>query len=74
MALVTFYQIFNVLNETTLEFIHRTRIGDIVFEAGAPLHKGLVVGGIDFFRYFGNEMEITIEEDGTHSIERVYVS
>lgn len=73
MALETFYQIFRVVDKDTLEFIHRTKIGGLVYEQNAVIRRGLVIAGIDFFNFIGNNMEISNEADGTKVIERVYV-
>ena len=74
MALVTFYQIFKVINDTTLEFIYRTKVGDNTFDAGAPLSKGVIVAGIDFFNYIGHSMEVKDEPNDTKVIERIYAA
>jgi len=73
MPLVTFYQIFTVVDDKTLEFIHDTKIGGIEFNAGEKINKGIVIGGIDFFKYLGNEMEVTVEDNDTYVIDKVYV-
>lgn len=72
MALYTFYQIFKVIDDTTLEALHRTRIGNVTLEAGEAITRGTIVGGIDFFRYAGHEMEVDVERD-VYVIKKVYV-
>jgi hypothetical protein len=73
MALFTFYQIFRVVDADTLLFINNTRIGGSVYPANSILKRGLVIAGIDFFNFIGNNMEVTDGEDGTKTIEKVYV-
>lgn len=75
MALYTFYQIFKLLNQDTLELLNDTKIGGASLKKGDRITRGEIVGGLDFFRYIGNEMEVEVDETtGIHIIERVYVS
>jgi len=74
MALFTFYQIFRVLDDKTLAFIHKTKVGDLEFEAGAQLSKGVIIAGIDFFKYVGKNMEANQSPNGTYEITKVYVA
>lgn len=73
MALFTFYQIFRLVDDKTLEFVHKTKVGGVEFDAGEQITRGLIIGGIDFFRYLGHEIEADKEEDGTLVIQKVYV-
>ncbi len=73
MALFTFYQIFRVVDANTLAFIYDTRVGGSVYPANSILKRGLVIAGIDFFNFIGNNMEVTDEADGIKKIEKVYV-
>lgn len=73
MALLTFYQIFKLIDDQTLELINRTQVGAAVFEAGSTISKGTIVAGIDFFNYIGNNMEVETE-DNTKVIKKIYLS
>jgi hypothetical protein len=73
MALYTFYQIFTVINQDTLELLHTTKIGGATLQKGDRITRGEIVGGLDFFRYIGNEMNVEVETDGTHVVKSVYV-
>lgn len=74
MALLTFYQIFKLIDDQTLVLINRTKVGLAEFEAGSHITKGTIVAGIDFFNYIGKNMEVETEEDGTKVIKKIYVS
>lgn len=73
MALYTFYQVFRVVNNDTLEFINRTRVGRTTFEAGQAISRGQIIAGLNFFDFIGKNIEITDESDNTKNIERVFV-
>lgn len=74
MALLTFYQIFRLIDDQTLELINRTQVGAAVFEPGSKISKGTIVAGIDFFNYIGNNMEVETEENNTKVIKKIYLS
>lgn len=74
MPLVTFYQVFRVVDKDTLAFISDTRVGGSVYPANSFIKRGLIIAGIDFFNFIGNNMEVTEAADGSKTIERVYVA
>jgi hypothetical protein len=60
MPRLTFFQLFKLLDNNTLELLKQIKIGTVEFDKGSTISRGTLVGGVDFFKYMtlGAELEV----------------
>jgi len=59
----TFYEVFKINPDNSLEPLRRVKIGGVEFGPGVKFSGGVRFGGIDFTKYIGRDLEIEVEGD-----------
>jgi hypothetical protein len=69
----TFAQIFRRIDNNTLEVLKKIKVGSIELDAGAHLTRGILVAGLDFFKYADNtELEGEDLPNNIFDVKRVW--
>lgn len=63
MARLTFNSIFIQHPDGTLEPRQKIRVGGVTFGSGVKLSRGMALGGIDFTRFVGHDLEVETDND-----------
>jgi hypothetical protein len=53
----TFDQIFRRIDDNTLEVLRKIKVGSVEFDVGAHINRGVLVAGLDFFKFLGGSLE-----------------
>lgn len=64
MPRLTYWQIFRLVDDNTLEVLRKLKIGSIEFDSGALIRRGTLVAGLDLFKFFPLNAEVEGDEDG----------
>ena len=61
MPVLTFPQLFRVVDDNTLQVLRKIKIGSVGLDADSTITRGTLIGGLDFFKYI--PLDATIEGD-----------
>jgi hypothetical protein len=68
----TFDQIFKKVDDNTLEILKKIKVGSVELDPGAQLNKGVIVAGLDFFKFIGGELEGDDTTSGAFDVKLVW--
>jgi len=71
MARKTYWELFKVNPDGSVEPKVRVQIGGVQFGPGVRFGRGVAFGGIDLTMYIGHDLEID-EKDGVSTITGIY--
>ncbi|HEX3568380.1 MAG TPA: hypothetical protein VHT70_01755 [Candidatus Saccharimonadales bacterium] len=71
MSRISFWKIFQVNPDGTIQPIVRVSLGGFILEPGQKIQQGVTFSGFDLFQYTGRDLEVQ-KKDGTEVITGVY--
>ncbi len=71
MARKTFWEIFKVHPDGTIEPLRSVRIGGVQFGPGVRFGKGIAFGGVDLGLYVGRDLEVE-DDSGISVLKGIY--
>jgi len=63
MSRISFWKIFQINPDGTLQPIVRVSIGGFILEPGQKIQKGVAFSGFDLFQYTGRDLEVNKQGD-----------